>query len=417
MEIVPATRSHWRTFFINLSLVVLLAVAGLYAGLALSSGRTIEAEISTRARTIFGVLLVARSWNAIHGGVFVEKRPGDPVAPQSTGEELVGADGTIYTRRNPAQMTREMSELTTRDGLFTFHLTSLKPLNPANAPDPFEAEALRRIERGEVTEVSAREQRGETVLFRYLGPLPVEQGCLECHAKQGYQVGQVRGGISVTFDVTEAERSVTRGRLIAIGLFAFTTVVLLAVLGRLVSGLHTRLNDAEARIIEMAITDELTGLRNRRYIGQRLREELARSQRHGRRCACILFDIDHFKKVNDAHGHAAGDAVLRGVAVAAKGALRESDLLGRWGGEEFLAVLPETDLAGAGLIAERLRVALEAMRVEFEGRILSATVSLGVVDALPGHDPDARDAERMVARADEVLYRAKSAGRNRVELG
>jgi diguanylate cyclase (GGDEF)-like protein len=167
----------------------------------------------------------------------------------------------------------------------------------------------------------------------------------------------------------------------------------------------------------MAITDELTGLRNRRYIGQRLGEELARSHRHGRPCACVLFDIDHFKRVNDAHGHAAGDAVLRGVAAAALGALRESDLLGRWGGEEFLAVLPETDLAGAGLIAERLRVALEAMRVEFEGRTFSATVSLGVVDALPGHDPDARDAEQMVARADEVLYRAKSAGRNRVELG
>jgi diguanylate cyclase (GGDEF)-like protein len=417
MESVPATRHHWRTFFINLSLVVLLAVSGLYAGLALSSGRTVEAEISTRARTIFGVLLVARSWNAIHGGVFVEQRPGDPVVPLPTAKELVGADGTIYTRRNPAQMTREMSELVTRDGLFTFHLTSLRPLNPANAPDSFEAEALRRIERGEVAEASAREQRGEAILFRYLGPLLVEQSCLECHANQGYRVGQVRGGISVTFDVTEAERSVIQGRRIAIGLFALTTVVLLAVLGRLVSGLHLRLNAAEARIIEMAITDELTGLRNRRYIGQRLREELARSQRHGRRCSCILFDIDHFKKVNDAHGHAAGDAVLRGVAVAALGALRESDLLGRWGGEEFLAVLPETDLAGAGIIAERLRLALEAMRVEFEGRTFTATVSLGVVDALPGRDPDARDAEQMVARADEVLYRAKAAGRNRVELG
>ncbi len=417
MESVPATRSHWRTFFINLSLVVLLAVSGLYAGLTLSSGRTVEAEITTRARTIFGVLLVARSWNAIHGGDFVEKRPGDLPGPPQRSPDVVGSDGTVYNRRNSAQMTREMSELVTRDGLFTFHLTSLQPLNPANAPDPFEAEALARIERGEVAEVSAQEQRGETNQFRYLGPLRVEESCLECHAAQGYRVGQVLGGISVTFDVTEAEQAVARGRRIAIGLFALTAVVLLVVLGRLVSGLHLRLNAAEARIVEMAITDELTGLRNRRYVGQRLTEELARSQRHGRHCACILFDLDHFKRVNDADGHAAGDAVLRGVAAAGRVALRESDLLGRWGGEEFLAVLPETDLAGAEVIAERLRQALEAMRITWQGKVLAITASLGVVAALPSRDPDARDAELMVARADQALYRAKAAGRNRVEPG
>jgi diguanylate cyclase (GGDEF)-like protein len=188
-------------------------------------------------------------------------------------------------------------------------------------------------------------------------------------------------------------------------------------LGGLVRALHRRLDAAEARIVEMAITDELTGLHNRRYIGQRLGEELARSRRNGRACSCILFDIDFFKRVNDTHGHAAGDQVLRGVAAAAREALRESDLLGRWGGEEFLAVLPDTDLGGAGVMAERLRQALEAMRVPFQGKTFTATVSLGVVEALPGHDLDARDAERMVARADEVLYRAKSAGRNRVELG
>jgi diguanylate cyclase (GGDEF)-like protein len=415
MDVVPTTRRHWRSFFINLTLVVLLAVSGLYTGLALSTGRTIEAEITTRARTIFGTLLLARGWNALHGGVFVEKRPGVVASPYLEHPDRQGTDGTVYTMRTPEQMTREMSGLTGGDGAFSFHLSSLDPINPANAPDAFEADALARIQRGEA-EVVSRERRGDKVLFRYLGPLRVEPACLECHARQGYQVGQVRGGLSVTFDVTASERGVARGRWIAIGLFAFTTVGLLLVLGGLVASLHRRLHEAEARIVKMAVTDELTGLDNRRFIEQRLREELVRARRHGRRCACIMIDIDLFKQTNDTHGHAGGDAVLRGLAVAARSALRESDLLGRWGGEEFLAVLPETDLAGARTMAERLRQAIEAMRVDYGGRRLQVTVSLGVADALPGHDPEARDAEQLVARADEALYRAKGAGRNRVAV-
>jgi diguanylate cyclase (GGDEF)-like protein len=415
MDAVPVTRRHWRSFLVNLSLVVLLAVSGLYTGLALSSGRTIEAEITTRARTIFGTLVLARGWNALHGGVFVEKRAGVNSSPYLENPDREGIDGTVYTMRTPELMTREMSELTGGDGAFSFHLTSLNPLNPANTPDAFEAAALARIERGE-GEVAVRETRGERIMFRYLGPLRVEQACLECHAGQGYRVGQVRGGISVTFDVTGAERDVRQARWVAIGLFVFTTAALLLVLGGLVASLHRRLNVAEARVVAMAITDDLTGLHNRRYTEQRLKEELVRSQRHDRRCACIMIDIDLFKQTNDTHGHAGGDAVLRGLAVAARSALRESDVLGRWGGEEFLAVLPETDLAGARTMAERLRQAIEAMRVDFEGVQLSVTVSLGVADAIPGRDPEARDAEQLVARADEALYRAKAAGRNRIEV-
>jgi diguanylate cyclase (GGDEF)-like protein len=415
MDVVPATRVPWRSFFFNLTLVVLLAVAGLYTGLALSTGRTTEAEITTRARTILGGVMLARRWNALHGGVYVVKRPGVDSSPFLDHPDRLGTDGTVYTMRTPEMMTQEMSQLTEVDGSFSFHLTSLKPLNPANAPDAFEAEALARIGRGE-PEAWTRERRGEAVVFRYLGPLRAEVGCLACHAAQGYRVGQLLGGISVTFDVTEAEQGVARSRSIAIGLFALTTAALLLGLGRLVAGLHRRLDTAEARIVELAITDELTGLHNRRSIEQRLREELIRSQRHGHRCACILLDIDLFKQTNDTFGHAGGDAVLRGLAGAARAALRASDLLGRWGGEEFLAVLPETDLAGARAMAERLRHAVEAMRVEFEGWQLAATVSLGVADALPAGHPDALSADRLVARADEALYRAKAAGRNRVEV-
>jgi len=414
MDVVPATRVPWRSFFLNLTMVVLLAVSGLYTGLALSTGRTIEAEITTRARTVLGGIMLARRWNALHGGVYVVKRPGVVSSPFLDHPDRLGTDGTVYTIRTPEMMTQEISQLSEEEASFSFHLTSQKPLNPANVPDAFETEALTRLEHGEA-EAWTHERRGDTVLFRYLGPLRAEPGCMACHGAQGARVGQLLGGISVTFDVTEAERRVARSRSIAIGLFAFTTVALLLGLGRLVSNLHRRLDRAEARIVAMAITDELTGLHNRRAIEQRLGEELVRSQRHGHRCACILLDIDLFKQTNDTFGHAGGDAVLRGLAAAARGALRASDLLGRWGGEEFLAVLPETDLAGARVMAERLRHAVEAMRVEFEGWQLVATVSLGVAEGLPAQHPDALSADRLVARADEALYRAKAAGRNRVE--
>src|SRR5512137_2976562 len=295
MDAVPVTRRHWRTFFINLSLVVLLAVSGLYTGLALSTGQTIDDELNTRARSIFGALRLARHRDAVHGGTYVERRPG--VAP---GPFLLDLAGRRAAGAAPPGevLERELPDLAGPDGSFTYRFTSLRPVDPSNAPDAFEAEALARLQGG-APEVFAREARGDARLHRYLGPLYVEESCLACHAGKGEVVGALRGGISVTFDVTEAEQAVARARWIAVGLFSFTTAALLLVLGRLVASLHRRLNAAEARIVELAITDDLTGLHNRRFTEQRLREELARSQRHDRRCACVLFDIDLFKTTND----------------------------------------------------------------------------------------------------------------------
>jgi len=180
MESVPVTKGHWRTFFVSLSLVVLLAVTGLYAGLALSTGKTIEAEITTRARTIFNAVVLARRWNAMHGGVYVERRPGAESSPWLDAPDRRGDDGTVYSLRNPALMTRELSALADAEGAFRFRLTSLRPLNPANAPDGFEAAALARLEAGEA-EVWERERRGEAIVFRYVGPLRVEESLSLIH--------------------------------------------------------------------------------------------------------------------------------------------------------------------------------------------------------------------------------------------
>ena len=124
----------------------------------------------------------------------------------------------------------------------------------------------------------------------------------------------------------------------------------------------------------------------------------------------LFIDIDWFKKINDTHGHACGDECLRAVAVALRGGLRPGDTLGRYGGEEFLVLLPEQDGAAARVVAERLREAVERMPMPWQGETLRLTASIG----LASRRPSDADAQKLLARADKALYRAKHEGRNRV---
>jgi len=155
-----------------------------------------------------------------------------------------------------------------------------------------------------------------------------------------------------------------------------------------------------------ALTDELTELSNRRAGEQAIARETARSRRTGRPLSFALFDVDHFKRVNDTYGHQTGDLVLREVARFLNAFLRRSDIAVRWGGEEFLVVLAGETLDGARAFAERVRGAIELLRV---GDVGSITISAGTAELEPGEDP-----EKTVARADANLYEAKSRGRNRV---
>jgi diguanylate cyclase (GGDEF)-like protein len=170
--------------------------------------------------------------------------------------------------------------------------------------------------------------------------------------------------------------------------------------------------DAEAveAVARLALSDALTGLPNRRALEAALAREIARARREGAPLSVVALDVDHFKRVNDAHGHAAGDAVLAAVAARAAGALRAGDLLARVGGEEFLALLPGAALAAAAEAAERVRARLAEAPVVAGALSLAVTVSLGCA-AL--EDGDAGGAA-LVARADARLYAAKRGGRNRV---
>jgi diguanylate cyclase (GGDEF)-like protein len=183
--------------------------------------------------------------------------------------------------------------------------------------------------------------------------------------------------------------------------------------GRRMVELHAQLVAAREALREQASTDSLTGLANRRSILDTLGRELERCRRSGASCSVAYMDLDHFKRVNDAHGHAAGDAVLKEAAGRMRSTLRPYDLVGRFGGEEFVIVLPGCEEAGARAAAERLRAAIAATPMSAGEVDLTVTCSLGVAS---GTARRGWDRDRLLSAADSALYRAKSAGRNRVEL-
>ena len=168
------------------------------------------------------------------------------------------------------------------------------------------------------------------------------------------------------------------------------------------------------RVVEQqAIVDGLTGLANRRRGEEMLARELARSERFGGPVGLVVADLDDFKRINDEYGHPMGDAVLREVAGAFLGTVREIDVAARWGGEEFAVVLPGTDVAGATRAAERIRDALARRElIAPDGGVLHVTASFGVVASSPGTTSD-----ELLSLADEALYRAKRAGKDRIDAG
>jgi diguanylate cyclase (GGDEF)-like protein len=193
--------------------------------------------------------------------------------------------------------------------------------------------------------------------------------------------------------------------------FVLLAVAASTLLGRVIEVSNRRAYALELELHRDARTDSLTGVENRRAMQERGRVELKRTNRSGDPVSVILCDLDHFKNINDEYGHEAGDAVLTRVAAVLRRALRESDALGRWGGEEFMAVLPGTDARGAADVAERMRAAIAETR--FEGLAETMTISLGVASSEQFNDP-AMEWDLLIKEADQRLYRAKREGRNRV---
>lgn len=174
---------------------------------------------------------------------------------------------------------------------------------------------------------------------------------------------------------------------------------------------NNQLKMAEERLLELSITDSLTGLLNRRGVYQWLESELVRVRRNRTSLAIFMIDIDFFKKVNDTYGHLAGDKVLQELANLFHDSIREQDCIGRWGGEEFILALPNTDVDGAFLLGDKLRKKVEDYPIIYDNIIIDVRISLGACCLDEDHTLNA-----CLNNADKALYRSKNEGRNRVTI-
>jgi len=225
----------------------------------------------------------------------------------------------------------------------------------------------------------------------------------------------VIGAFEIYQDMTPHRAAVKRGVKNSLGILAGILVLVFGLASLVVVKAGRALGQAQQELHKLATQDSLTGLANRGEIMQCINQEAARLKRlavekEATRFSLIMGDVDKFKSINDTYGHPAGDVVLKQVAAIMKEQVREYDRVGRYGGEEFLVLLPATDFNHALVVAERIRKSIETTTVETEKGELRVTISLGVSTVKP-EESDVQDA---LKRADEGLYMAKAGGRNRV---
>lgn len=407
---------EYRVFLVSISLIVAIFVAGIFLGLYYRNGQLIKEEIVTNARSDFNDIALNRNWGAGHSGVYAEKKRVVDPNIYLNNPDFESMNGKFYTKVGSTLMTAEISTLASMEGMLLFHVTSLSPFDPKNLADEFEMEALKQFDYG-VHEVFRNDDINGKAFFRYMSPLYVKQECLECHFRQGYRLGDIRGGISLNYNIDHIQAKLKKNNIIIFSLGVLTIILLLTIIYLIALKLMKKLSLAYKRIEELSVTDELTGLYNRRFLNERLRAESRRASRHKHLLSFMMIDIDFFKKFNDTYGHPTGDILLKEISAVISGNCRTEDLAARYGGEEFAVVVPETTQEDAFILAERIRKLVEELNiVNSKGVPLMVTISIGVSNLGPDELEKSDTGELLIEYADRALYMAKANGRNRVEV-
>ncbi len=401
---------------------------------------------TNEARINFKKDQALRHWVASHGGVYVPVDAQTPPSKYLSNEperDIQTPSGRHLTLMNPAYVVRQMSELYAELYGIGGHITSLKLLRPENAADDWEKKALESLAQkgSEVKEFT--NIKGEPFL-RFMQPMLITQPCLKCHGHQGYKVGDIRGGVSVSIPMAEylaREGHERLTHLIAYVLLWFTGLTIIWLGGRkllysmqerdqaheeLLKYKHYLEETVESRTVELtaanqklkylSLTDGLTNIANRRYFDELIHKEWQRALRKASPIALIMVDIDYFKLFNDSYGHQSGDECLKKVAMALNVEMKRSgDFVARYGGEEFAVVLPDTELAGALAIAENMSRNVANLQIEHADSDVSdhVTISLGVTSVIPVQN---LDVGCLVQQADKALYAAKEQGRNQIRF-
>jgi len=236
--------------------------------------------------------------------------------------------------------------------------------------------------------------------------IPVEKNCVYCHTH--WKVGQSAGYLNINMDNTKIVSQSNKR------LFYFFTILLIVIssfliIGYFIKTINKRLQSTQKKLKDQVNHDSMTGLFNRRYLYE-IAEKIIKERRNSfKEIYLIMFDIDNFKSINDTYGHDIGDKVIIALANEVKKSTRKNDITARWGGEEFLILLPDTHLKGAQIIAEKIRANVEALKVEN----IKFTISIGISSFDFSEDKHIDDA---IKKSDLALYEAKESGKNRVCL-
>lgn len=373
------------------------------------------------ARTHIDKDILYRNWNSLHGGIYVPAASGQArtfhhLSSSTVLEhEVITPKGRRLVLVTPSFMTRQINDLARKENKISERIVSLDPLRSENLADAWEAAALRGFEHGD-QETSSVTTEGQVRSVRLVRPLVTEESCIPCHVKQKYKKGDISGGISIKVPMTLFE-SATK-RQVELLWAGHGTIWLLGLTGLYAGykGLSRRneeraqaeeeLNRVNAILEYQATTDSMTGINNRRKFLELLHEKIQEAKRYDIPLALIFFDIDHFKLINDSYGHETGDNVLRELARIVTGMIRQTDVFARFGGEEFVLLVHNSEAGTGRELAEKIRSRIEEHKFPIIGRM---TCSFGISTFSQGDSE-----ESFLKRADDAMYASKQAGRNRV---
>ncbi len=398
-------RGTWRGIALALLWTAAIGAAILYT--VIEESAKLHEIAHGEARGIFDLMVDTRTWISRHGRIYREVTPETPPNPYlAVPDRDVGTTGGVaLTMVNPSYATRQIGEIATERGHARIRITSSNPIRPGNSPLAWERPVLEAFEAGEREWAEFAAGDDGVPVYRYMAPLMTEEACLACHASQGYRVGDVRGALSIVIPVGklfDARRSAHR-RLVPAAFFLWLLGVTLIAMDARNQRRHRRLTD---KLAELSLTDELTGLYNRRGFMTLGEQQFRLADRLARRFVLIFADLDGMKAVNDRYGHQEGDRLLVLAAEVLRRVFRSSDVVGRLGGDEFGVIA--LGMPGETMEAMLGRLAGEVDRVNAErgDRPWRLSFSVGVAEPDLGR---AESLEALLGRADEAMYRQKVA--------
>ncbi len=409
---IDSNKKYVRKYLGLIAIFISAVIMAIFFSFHLTTAKTIKTQLVEQARAFFKEIIATRQWVASHGGVYVPVKTSGGVNAYLQNidgvKAVITCEGQEYTLKNPALVTRELSESTVHEGKISYKITSLRALNDSNIPDAFEKDSLQQFEKG-ISETMKFETINGKRYFRYMGPLQTVNSCLVCHASQGYEQGDIRGGVSVSIDAEEVSDKIARARLFMIITGIGVILLIVAAILYISTYFIRDLQQAQDKLRQLALYDSLTLLYNRMSGIRLLQSEISRCKRQKGTLCIALIDLDHFKTINDTHGHQAGDEILKMFARLMHKAVREYDVACRYGGEEFLVIMPGASLDNAKQVLSRLQEKLRSTSLKRENAEVQVNFSAGISKLTPQDTVDS-----LIARADRLLYEAKNSGRDRI---